>query len=102
MARPTIGHLDPFFVAIMDELKDLLRYAFQITNALTLPTSAPCSAGMETCFVNLIEPGDTVIVCQNGVFGDRMKESILRAGASGVMVKDEWGTAVDPNKVEEA
>jgi alanine-glyoxylate transaminase/serine-glyoxylate transaminase/serine-pyruvate transaminase len=62
MARPTIGHLDPFFVAMMDELKDLLRYAFQTTNALTLPISAPGSAGMETCFVNLIEPGDTVIV----------------------------------------
>ena len=63
MARPTIGHLDPFFVAMMDELKDLLRYAFKTTNSLTLPVSAPGSAGMETCCVNLIEPGDTVIVC---------------------------------------
>jgi alanine-glyoxylate transaminase/serine-glyoxylate transaminase/serine-pyruvate transaminase len=89
MACPTIGHLNPFFVAMMDELKNLLRYAFQTTNALTLPVSAPGSAGMETCFVNLIEPGDTVIVCQNGVFGGRMKENILRAGASVVMVEDE-------------
>jgi alanine-glyoxylate transaminase/serine-glyoxylate transaminase/serine-pyruvate transaminase len=102
MARPTIGHLNPFFVAMMDELKNLLRYAFQTTNVLTLLVSAPGSAGMETCFVNLIEPGDTVIVCQNGVFGGRMKENILRAGASVVMVEDEWGTAVDLNKVEEA
>jgi len=102
MARPTIGHLDPSFVTMMDELKDLLRYAFQTTNALTLPVSAPGSAGMETCFVNLIEPGDTVIVCQNGVFGSRMKENVTRAGATAVMVEDEWGTAVDLNKVEEA
>jgi alanine-glyoxylate transaminase/serine-glyoxylate transaminase/serine-pyruvate transaminase len=102
MARPTIGHLNPFFVAMMDELKNLLRYAFQTTNVLTLLVSAPGSAGMETCFVNLIEPGDTVIVCQNGVFGGRMKENILRAGASVVMVEDEWGTAVDLNKVEVA
>ena len=102
MARPTIGHLDPFFIAMMDELKGLLRYAFQTTNALTLPVSAPGSAGMETCFVNLIEPGDTVIVCQNGVFGSHMKENTERAGASVVMVEDEWGTAVDLNKVEEA
>jgi alanine-glyoxylate transaminase/serine-glyoxylate transaminase/serine-pyruvate transaminase len=102
MARPTIGHLDPFFVAMMDKLKDLLRYAFKTTNSLTLPVPAPGSAGMETCFVNLIEPGDTVIVCQNGVFGGRMKENVVRAGASAVMVEDEWATAVDLNKVEEA
>jgi alanine-glyoxylate transaminase / serine-glyoxylate transaminase / serine-pyruvate transaminase len=101
MARPTIGHLDPAFVTMMDEVKDLLRYAFQTSNALTLPVSAPGSAGMETCFVNLIEAGDTVIVCQNGVFGGRMKENVERVGATAVMVKDDWGQAVDLNKVEE-
>ena len=69
MARPTIGHLDPFFSAMMEEVKDLLRYAFRTTNALTIPVSGPGSVGMETCFVNLVEPGDTVIVCQNGVSG---------------------------------
>ena len=102
MARPTIGHLDPSFVTMMDEIKTLLRYAFQTENALTLPVSAPGSAGMETCFVNLIEPGDTVIVCQNGVFGGRMKENVLRVGATPIMVEDAWGEAVDPAKVEDA
>ncbi|NNF96320.1 MAG: alanine--glyoxylate aminotransferase family protein, partial [Halobacteria archaeon] len=66
LARPTIGHLDPAFVGMMDEMKELLQYAFQTENQLTLPVSAPGSAGMETCFVNLVEPGDKVIVCQNG------------------------------------
>jgi len=102
MARPTIGHLDPSFVTMMDEVKTLLRYAFQTENTLTLPVSAPGSAGMETCFVNLIEPGDTVIVCQNGVFGGRMKENVLRVGATPVMVEDAWGQAIDVAKVEDA
>ena len=69
MGRPTIGHLDPEFVGMMDEMKELLRYAFQTKNELSMPVSAPGSAGMEMCFVNLVEPGDKVIVCQNGVFG---------------------------------
>ncbi len=101
MSRPTIGHLDPAFVTMMDELKDLLRYAFQTSNELTMPVSAPGSAGMETCFANLLEPGDTVIVCQNGVFGGRMKENVERCGAKAVMVEDDWGRAIDLNKVEE-
>ena len=74
MSRPTLGHLDPVFVSMMDEMKELLKYAFQTKNELTMPVSAPGSAGMEACFVNLVEPGDKVIVCQNGVFGGRMKE----------------------------
>ncbi|VAW81294.1 Serine--pyruvate aminotransferase / L-alanine:glyoxylate aminotransferase, partial [hydrothermal vent metagenome] len=78
------------------------RYAFQTDYALTMPVSAPGSAGMETCFVNLVEPGDKVIVCQNGVFGGRMKENVERCGATAVMVEDTWGKAVDPNKVEAA
>ncbi len=102
MARSTIGHLDPRFVGLMDEMKTLLQYAFQTKNELTIPVSAPGSAGMETCFVNLVEPGDTVIVCQNGVFGGRMKENVERIGATAVMVEDEWGMPVDPNKLEEA
>jgi len=102
MARPTIGHLDPVFVDMMDEVKTLLQYAFQTQNALTMPVSAPGSAGMETCFVNLVEPGDTVIVCQNGVFGGRMKENVERCGATAIMVQDDWGAAVDPNKLEDA
>lgn len=102
MARPTIGHLDPVFVSMMDEVKTLLQYAFQTKNALTFPVSAPGSAGMETCFVNLVEPGDKVIVCQNGVFGGRMKENVERCGGVAVMVEDAWGSAVDPGKVEDA
>lgn len=102
LARPTIGHLDPSFVAMMDETKELLRYAFQSDYSLTMPVSAPGSAGMEMCFANLIEPGDKVVVCQNGVFGGRMKENVERCGATAVMVEDEWGSAVDPNKVEQA
>lgn len=102
LARPTIGHLDPQFVAMMDEVKRLLQYAFQTQNQLTIAVSAPGSAGMETCFVNLIEPGDTVIVCQNGVFGGRMKENVERIGATPVMVEDDWGKPVDPQKLETA
>lgn len=102
MSRPTIGHLDPVFVDMMDEMKGLLQYAFQTTNQLSMPVSAPGSAGMETCFVNLVEPGDKVIVCQNGVFGGRMKENVERCGATAIMVEDAWGEAVDANKLEDA
>jgi alanine-glyoxylate transaminase / serine-glyoxylate transaminase / serine-pyruvate transaminase len=102
LARPTIGHLDPSFIQLMDDIKLLLQYAFQTSNELTLPVSAPGSAGMEAVFVNLLEPGDKVVVCQNGVFGGRMKENVERCGASAVMVQDDWGCAVDPQKVEEA
>ncbi len=102
MSRPTIGHLDPLFVQMMDEMKGLLQYAFQTQNELTIPVSAPGSAGMETCFVNLVEAGDTVIVCQNGVFGGRMKENVERCGATAIMVEDEWGKACDPAKLEAA
>jgi alanine-glyoxylate transaminase/serine-glyoxylate transaminase/serine-pyruvate transaminase len=102
LARPTIGHLDPAFIGMMEEMKSLLQYAFQTKNELTFPVSAPGSAGMETCFVNLLEPGDKVIVCQNGVFGGRMKENVERCGGTAVMVEDEWGTVVDPQKLEDA
>lgn len=101
LARPTIGHLDPEFVAMMDELKTLLQHAFRTENRLTIPVSAPGSAGMETCFTNLVEPGDTVIVCRNGVFSGRMKECVERCGGTVVLVDDDWGRPVDPNKVEE-
>ena len=101
LGRPTIGHLDPAFVTMMDEVKDLLRGAFLTRNLLTMPVSAPGSAGMETCFVNLVEPGDKVVVCVNGVFGGRMVENVLRAGGEPIVVADPWGRAVDPNKLEE-
>jgi alanine-glyoxylate transaminase/serine-glyoxylate transaminase/serine-pyruvate transaminase len=101
LSRPTIGHLDPAFITMMDELKELMQYAFQTDNALTMPVSAPGSAGMETCFVNLVEPGDKVIVCQNGVFGGRMKENVERCGGIAVMVEDPWGVAINADKLEE-
>lgn len=102
MARPTIGHLDPAFIDMMEELKGMLQYAFQTRNALTIPVSAPGSAGMEMCFVNLVEPGDKVVVCRNGVFGERMRENVERIGGEAVVVDDDWGTAVDPHKLEDA
>ena len=102
LSRPTIGHLDPAFIDMMDEVKVLLQYVFQTKNELTLPVSAPGSAGMETVFTNLLERGDKAIICQNGVFGGRMKENVERCGAEAVMVQDDWGTAVDLNKVEDA
>ncbi|MFZ0789331.1 MAG: alanine--glyoxylate aminotransferase family protein [Chromatiaceae bacterium] len=101
LGRPTIGHLDPRFVAMMDELKRLLRYAFRTDNALTMPISGPGSAGMEACFVNLVEPGDEVVVCINGVFGGRMRENVERLGAVPVPVEAAWGRALDPDQVEE-
>ena len=101
-ARPTVGHLDPLFIGMMDELKQLLQYAFQTKNEMTLSVSAPGSAGMETCFVNLLEPGDTVIVCRNGVFGERMRQNVERCGARAITVDNAWGEPVDPAAVEAA
>ena len=102
MARPTIGHLDPAFVEFMDELNERLRYAFQTANTVTLPVSAPGSAGMECCLVNLLEPGDEIVIASNGVFGTRLLEIARRCGAKPVAVEFEWGTPVDPGKVEDA
>lgn len=102
LARPTIGHLDPAFVAMMEELKELLRYAFQTRNNVTFPISGPGSVGMEVCFVNLVEPGDTVLVCRNGAFGERMLENVRRCGGVAVVVDDDWGMPVSGNKVEAA
>lgn len=101
-SRPTVGHLDPLFVGMMDELKSLIQYAFQTKNEMTMAVSAPGSAGMETCFVNLVEPGEKVIVCRNGVFGERMRQNVERMDAIAVLVDNEWGTPVDPAAVEAA
>lgn len=102
LAKPTIGYLDPSFVGMMEELKALLRYAFQTRNALTFPVSGPGSAGMEMCFVNLVNRGDKVIVCRNGVFGGRMVENVERSGGIPVIIDDAWGEPVNPQKVRDA
>src|SRR3990172_8167427 len=102
MSQPAIGYLDPIFVEMMEELKTLLRYVYQTRNPLTFPLSGPGSVGMEYCFVNLVKPGDKVIVCQNGVFGGRMIENVERVGGVPVVVEDEWGSPVDPHKLEDA
>ena len=102
MARPTLGHLDPVFTDMMEELKSLLRYSFQTANPMTFPVSGPGSVGMEMCFVNMVVPGDKVIVCRNGVFGSRMLENVQRCGGVAVVVDNQWGEPVDPQKVEDA
>lgn len=102
MSRPTIGHLDPEFVRMMDEVKELLQYAFQTNNEMTMVVSGPGSAGMETSIVNLVEPGDKVVICRNGVFSGRMHEMVERCGGHAVDVEDDWGSAVDPQKLDDA
>lgn len=102
MSQPAIGYLDPVFIEMMEELKSLLRYVYQTKNPLTFPISGPGSVGMEYCFVNLVSPGDKVVVCRNGVFGGRMIENVERCGGVPVVVDHEWGEPVDPQKLEDA
>ncbi len=94
MAKSTLGHLDPAFIHIMDEVKGLMRGVLHTENQLTLPISGTGSAGMETCFVNLIEKGDSVLVLINGVFGMRMQDVATRLGAEVDTMEFEWGTPV--------
>lgn len=102
MARPTIGHLDPEFIRLMDEIKGYLQTLFKTENDLTLPISAPGSAGQESCMVNLLEPGDKCVICINGVFGERLTAMAERAGATVITVRQTWGQAVDPQALEDA
>jgi len=102
MATPLIGHLDPQFLGIMDEVKSMLREVFRTQNDLTFAVSATGSAGMETCFVNLLEPGDEALVCVNGVFGNRMSDIVERCGAKLHRVDAEWGEPIDPAQVKKA
>jgi alanine-glyoxylate transaminase/serine-glyoxylate transaminase/serine-pyruvate transaminase len=102
LASPCIGHLDPYFLAAMDETQRLLRYLFQTEHSFTIPVSGTGSAGMETCFVNLIEPGDEVVVCVNGVFGTRMSDIVGRIGGRLVRVDAPWGRAIDPEMARKA
>lgn len=101
-AQPTIGHLDPEFQRMMEEVKELLRYAFQTQNAVTFPISAPASLAMESGLVNVLEPGDTAIIAQNGVFGGRMADIVTRCGAKLVLVETEWGKPIDLDALSDA
>ena len=102
MSQPLYGHLDPKFLEAANETMELLRYVFQTKNYLTLPMSGTGSAGMETVMVNLIEPGDSVIVCVCGVFGERIREMAGRFGAKVISVDAPMGEAIDPDKVKAA
>jgi alanine-glyoxylate transaminase/serine-glyoxylate transaminase/serine-pyruvate transaminase len=102
LTRPVLGHLDPEFLSLLDETMERLRTVFRTKNALTLPISGTGSAGMEACFVNLLEPGDTAIVGVNGVFGERMAEVARRCGAEVVRVEQVWGRALDPQRLIDA
>lgn len=102
MATPLVGHLDPYFFEVMNGTREMLRTVFGTKNELTIPMSGTGSAGMETVFVNLIEPGDKVIVCVNGVFGERMKDVAERCGASVVEVTAPWGQPIDPDEIRKA
>ncbi len=99
---PLLGHLDPEFVKLMNQTQEMLRYVFQTKNRLTLPVSATGSAGMETCVVNLIEPGDKMLVCIHGVFGQRMADVAARAGAIVTQIERPWGEVFDPNEIADA
>jgi alanine-glyoxylate transaminase/serine-glyoxylate transaminase/serine-pyruvate transaminase len=102
MASPLVGHLDPEFVKLMNETQEMLRWVFQTRNQLTLPVSATGSAGMEACVVNLIEPGDRMLICVNGVFGQRMVDVAQRAGAAVATIERPWGQIFDPNEIADA
>ena len=102
LAKPITGHLDPVFLALLDETADRLRAVFQTTNRLTFAVSGTGSAGMEAALVNVLEPGDTAIVCVNGVFGGRMAEVASRAGADVVRLETEWGELISVDAVRDA
>jgi len=102
MSAPLIGHLDPDFLEVMAEIKSMLQATFQTENHLTFAVSAPGSAGMETCLVNLLEPGDEALICVHGVFGNRMSDIVERCGARLIRVDAPWGEPIDPEQVRKA
>src|ERR1700722_8697168 len=101
MATPLLGHLDPAFLEIMADTQELLRLAFQTKNALTFPVSGTGMSGMETCVVNLIEPGDKMVACVNGFFGQRMVDVAGRTGAAVTVLEQTWGDVFDLGRLRE-
>src|SRR5256714_2877431 len=102
MAAPVLGHLDPLCMECVEDVQAVLRYVCETVTRVTIPISATGSAGMEAALVNVIEPGDAVVVCINGIFGERMRDIIERAGGKPVVVEAKWGEALDPKKIEAA
>ena len=102
MSTPLVGHLDPYFLQLMNETMGFLRYTFKTKNRFTLPISATGSAGMEAAVCNLVERGDEVVVCINGLFGERMKDVVERCGGKVTEVRADWGSVIDADDVEEA
>ena len=100
MAQPLIGHLDPIFLSVMNEIQNLLRIVFRTDHRFTIAISGTGSAGMEASLVNVVEPGDNVVVCVNGVFGTRMASVVERCGGKAIRVEAPWGTTIDPAAVE--
>lgn len=102
LITPLVGHLDPYFIHVMDETKELLRYVFQTQNEFTIPVSGTGSAGMEACICNLVEPGDEVIICTGGYFGDRMAQMVERHRGKLIRLENEWGTPFTADQVKKA
>src|SRR5215212_11542461 len=102
LARPTVGHMDPYYLKIMDELQSMLREVFRTKNRMTMAISGTGSAGQEATVLNLVEPGDRVLVCINGVFGNRLADMAERAGGEVTKIERPWGQVFDVAEVKEA
>lgn len=102
LSAPVLGHLDKEFLEIMNRTKELLAETFMTTNEFTIPISGTGSAGMETALVNFIEPGDKVLICINGLFGERMADIVRRCGGDLEVIQGEWGKIIEPEEVEKA
>ena len=102
MSQPLVGHLDPQFLAVMDRIQEMLRRLFRTENRLTIAVSGTGSSGMESAFVNVVEPGDEVLVCVNGVFGNRMSDIVERIGGVLHRIDRPWGEVFEPSEIEEA
>ena len=100
MSTPLVGHLDPDFLSIMNETKEMMKKVFQTKNELTIALSGTGSAGMEACLVNLLEPGDKAVVCINGLFSERMADIVKRCGSEPVIVQGEWGNIIESKEVK--
>jgi alanine-glyoxylate transaminase / serine-glyoxylate transaminase / serine-pyruvate transaminase len=102
LSKPTLGHLDPQFIELMDEIKSLLKYTFKTDSEHTFVLSGPGSLGMEACLVNMIEPGDKVVICVGGYFANRMVQIVEKIGGEPIIVNEIWGRAIEPQKLEDA